>query len=82
MCNCVTSWDLINKINEKRAKRGLEEINYAFLMYQHRNKWRFHKPVRTIGCSLVWDRKTANKIVSILWDLPYRSTFRWAAYAA
>ena len=78
MCNCMTSWDIIDKINEKRAKAGLEQVDYNWLMSQHRKKWVFIKPARKIGPSNVWDRSSARKIVSVLWDLPFKSHPLWS----
>ena len=71
MCKCLTSFDIINMLNDKRRKVGMNEVSYDWMMCQHRWRIRFFQPVRKIGTSLVWDLATAKKIVNTLYKIPY-----------
>ena len=70
MCRCVTSKNLLARINEKREKKGLATVTYSWLMVQARNL-PFLRPVRIIGRNYIWDRRTASLIVDILCMAPF-----------
>lgn len=86
MCDCAkNSFDIIDAINAKRAKAGLDEVGYDWFMSKWRLKAIFFRPYRKIGTSYVWDRATARKIINALWRLNYTpesKAFRYARYAS
>ena len=74
MCECAwTSYDILEAINKKRQKIGLNTGDYSWMMCQHRNKIKHIKPIRKIGLNYIWDNKKAQKIINKLYKIPYRN---------
>jgi len=83
MCGCAkNSFDIIDSINQKRSRAGLDEVDYTWVMVNRRKHVPFLKPYRKIGNSFIWDGRTARKIVQMLWDLPYTPESKQFRYAA
>ena len=79
MCSCAWgSSDILNHLNEKREKIGLEPVPYNWMIRKN-----IFKPIRKIGSSYVWDRKTAKKIVARLLNAHYHyrpNRFLWSDF--
>lgn len=86
MCDCAkSSFDIIDVINQKRKKAGLDTVGYDWFMSKWRNETPFFQPQRKIGSSYVWDKTTARRIINAIWKMDYTpesKLFRWARYAA
>ena len=85
-CPCTrTSFDLLNMINKKRTRVGLEPVTYDWMMIMRRRFAISFYPRKKIGSAYIWDGTTARQIVSRIWDKKYEpesKTFRWTKYAA
>lgn len=82
MCSCAkSSFDILDVINEKRSKAGLDTVNYDWFMAKWRGKAIFFRPYRKIGASYVWDKATARKIINTLWKVNYTPENKLFRYA-
>lgn len=78
MCNCArTSFDILHAVNAKRAKAGMPEVSYDWIMVKWRTKAAFFRPYRQIGKNYVWDAKTSRQIINALWKLRYTPHISW-----
>jgi hypothetical protein len=83
MCRCAaTTSDVINMINKKRERAGLDSVCYQSFMNRYRVIRSFVPPDANIGPSYTFNSSTAKRIVTMLWDMRYRKTPRvdWEKY--
>lgn len=81
-CQCVTTDEILKRINEKRKEEGMEKMPYHAFIGHYRTMKRFVPPSGKIGSSYVFEGQAAKKIVSLLWKKQYRSIPRvdWFAW--
>lgn len=85
MCKCAfTTWDLLDSINKRRVKLGLDEMSYQNMLMFYRKIQPFLPPDTTIGRSYIFRKGKMRRIVAALYKKPYRKVPRvdWYAWKA
>ena len=74
MCKCaITSYEILEQLNKKRKKIGMNSVSYDWMMINNRKKFIFLSAKKKAGNSYLWDQKTADRIISRLLKIPSKS---------
>lgn len=74
MCKCrFTSKEVLEEINKARNAAGLVAMPYQTFITHYRKISNLVVPDERIGCSYIFRKGKMKKIVSVLWDVSYRS---------
>jgi hypothetical protein len=77
MCKCrYTTWELLDTLNQKRVRAGLDPMPYVVFLMRYRVVADFIPPDEVVGRSYIFRKGTMSRIVKALWKNKYRSVPR------
>jgi hypothetical protein len=73
MCACVTTWQIVAMINERREKNGLDSMPYQIFMIKWNTVRKWLPAEGKIGPAYTFRKSTARRIANTLWDSKYNT---------